>query len=869
MNGMNFKPFIAKVLDSLSDSEIKELYDLLNSHSNLFVNRSLVAGNLTAGDKGIGLFTIQLDEQTIRTGYLLYNDTYCVLLGYISNSERIVEYDINPQTNTYSAVKEYLTTDYLRHEVAIKAVQAGQVVSVQPNDIDSVDADGEPLSSGQIIISDGEGKSEWHELEEGSAAYLIGIDSEGNIIIDEIPEGITVDTDGLNAGSNHAVANSVVTAAINDVKDNFAGVYDSTATYNKGDYVVYGLDLYKAKEDGITGAWNSSKWEEVTITDELKNIVASLLNGSLVPNKSSFAFNLIPVSKESGETQEIPFINQGTGTGNGTHVVDTGETAQHLEKQGNTVCVNQLVNVGTETLTLANGHTYLTIFSGVYAKVVGTGQTITIDDDSTDKVIDLTQWFNGNIPQDLLDNPSHFSWYYNGDLSYNTGTLVDSDGRYLVCTYRQQWDEEWELGSIDNSTGQNVSSTSEIRAKNYIRVNPNTRYCLYIGDATKGLRYYWYDKDKNFISSDFTPVGYTQNYVDSPSNAIYLRIRPTNNYGKTYKNDITISLYYATGDGYNKYYPYKAPKVYDTGNEVLRSAGSVKDSKAPDGTITRRVGVIDLGDKTWTKSTEGYFVCNLTGLKYQTDSTKLANLSCAKYTNSKASDVYAQNVDKAICTSNSSAQIWINDSSYNDAAVFKTAMSGVYLYYELATPTTEQGTPFSENIDIDDYGTMYWLDTNNTLVEVPQGCKIFYPAWYVGFIDTLGQREDIGWDAENIASKTDLIGYVKQTDLSSEITVGTGFTNNYAKAYKTGNVITLDLLIKNESGDSIVTDSTTNFLVKLGDNLLPSKSKVFIVDNGGTLERGILIYTNGVITTATATIPNNTSIYITVSYTLE
>ena len=47
-----------------------------------------------------------------------------------------------------------------------------------------------------------------------------------------------------------------------------------------------------------------------------------------------------------------------------------------------------------------------------------------------------------------------------------------------------------------------------------------------------------------------------------------------------------------------------------------------------------------------------------------------------------------------------------------------------------------------------------YTNTNtNTFVNVPQGCKIFYPAWYVGFIDTLGQREDIDWDASNIVAK--------------------------------------------------------------------------------------------------------------------
>ena len=65
-------------------------------------------------------------------------------------------------------------------------------------------------------------------------------------------------------------------------------------------------------------------------------------------------------------------------------------------------------------------------------------------------------------------------------------------------------------------------------------------------------------------------------------------------------------------------------------------------------------------------------------------------------------------------------------------------------------------TPFAENIEINDYGTMGWLDTNNAYVDIPQGCKIFYPADYVLFIDSLGQRTDIEWDASEIVSQTEL-----------------------------------------------------------------------------------------------------------------
>ena len=65
--------------------------------------------------------------------------------------------------------------------------------------------------------------------------------------------------------------------------------------------------------------------------------------------------NLTPYSSSSGSEQHEPFILEGTGTGNGTSIVDTGSYAQIKEKRGNTVVVNQWVS--DEGKTFTNGNT--------------------------------------------------------------------------------------------------------------------------------------------------------------------------------------------------------------------------------------------------------------------------------------------------------------------------------------------------------------------------------------------------------------------------------------------------------------------------------------------------------------------------------
>ena len=53
-----------------------------------------------------------------------------------------------------------------------------------------------------------------------------------------------------------------------DTSDLIAETYDPTDYYDTGDIVIYDGDLYRAIEDSITGAWDSSKWVTTTIAEE-------------------------------------------------------------------------------------------------------------------------------------------------------------------------------------------------------------------------------------------------------------------------------------------------------------------------------------------------------------------------------------------------------------------------------------------------------------------------------------------------------------------------------------------------------------------------------------------------------------------------
>lgn len=253
----------------------------------------------------------------------------------------------------------------------------------------------------------------------------------------------------------------------------------------------------------------------------------------------------------------------------GNQITTVANTWHHFS-QIYLVSGSTVANQGT-FLTYANNSTIITV--GTYIKY------------RNPVLIDLDIWFNGNIPTDIVDGttyyPENFFKYYKGSLTEFGSKIVSSNGN-LLNTNRNIWDEITEIGSIDNTTGQNSLDGSNVRAKNYIDVLPDTTY--YIGRfGTKATRYYWYDVNKGFIYSGTNSGGAVNCIVTSPSNAHYLRVRSTDTYGNVYHYDCCVSISDTSFNGtYVSHIEDKQPI------EELRSAGSFYDTKIGN-VITRNV----------------------------------------------------------------------------------------------------------------------------------------------------------------------------------------------------------------------------------------------------------------------------------------
>lgn len=337
-------------------------------------------------------------------------------------------------------------------------------------------------------------------------------------------------------------------------------------------------------------------------------------------------------------------------------------------------------------------------------------------------------WFKKLFPNmdaeySYLEDPSDESTEVTKKLrDYQSGVLLSVEG---VSAHEMvgfnQWDEEWEVGGINNVTGETYSANDRIRSKNFCRCLPLTNYFGKWGSQVSGSNLYawFYDENQNFISG----VGIGNVIFATPSNARYFKITTYGSSYTAYKNDICINL---SGDRNGEYEPYEKHSYPLDDSLTLRGILKLDsqnnlyydgDTYEADGTVTRKYGIVDLGTLTWTKmgayhEGEYKFQANLTGIKPNSAANHVEPVMCSKYIALRPNDTYLGSTGISVETS-VYGYIGIHDPNYDSSTAeqLKTAMNGVYLVYELATPTTEEATPYNEVQICNDFGTEEFVST--------------------------------------------------------------------------------------------------------------------------------------------------------------
>lgn len=421
------------------------------------------------------------------------------------------------------------------------------------------------------------------------------------------------------------------------------------------------------------------------------------------------------------------YIVKATATGN-AHIIHSG-------LQNNLTFAN--------SIPVINGRAYLLTmnFTGVDLSTVGGVVAKNI------QLMDLTQMFGSTIADYIYSleqatagaGIAWFKKYFQKDYyEYNPVELISVSGVSAHKTVGfNQWDEVFEAGYWDITTGQKTSGGSWKRSANYIPCVPNTGYYFNATVPSSGSfgALLFYDADKNFIRA-LTSSGLVVNRVlTTPQNAHYMTFYAHGNY---FNNPICINLHW-DGERDGEYEPYTEhvypldsslelrgiPKL-DANNQLYYDG----DTYESDGTVTRKYGIVDLGTLDWARTQSGLFntesLRNL--IKRPSSSTIVATwIISSMYTAVNSNDITGPNgtnpSPNIVMAVNPQGAMFFNNTSYTDAPTFKTAMSGVYLVYELATPTIEQAEPFTNPQIVDNWGTEEYITTSI----VPVGHVTEYP----------------------------------------------------------------------------------------------------------------------------------------------
>ena len=165
------------------------------------------------------------------------------------------------------------------------------------------------------------------------------------------------------------------------------------------------------------------------------------------------------------------------------------------------------------------------------------------------------------------------------NIAYNSNGL---SSMAITRCGKNFFNEDTELGTINDTTGVPNPSTTQIRSKTFSHCKGGQNYSVKVG-SNNPIRVLWYDSGENFISET---INITNTEITAPNNASLFKIRGTNAYGTTYQNDVSIN-YPSSETSYEAYTGNTYPVSFGTtiyGGYFESETGVLTSTKASDGT---------------------------------------------------------------------------------------------------------------------------------------------------------------------------------------------------------------------------------------------------------------------------------------------
>ena len=250
------------------------------------------------------------------------------------------------------------------------------------------------------------------------------------------------------------------------------------------------------------------------------------------------------------------------------------------------------------------------------------------------------------------------------------------------------WDEVWEPGTLNASTGAEVNSAVTMRSKNFISIKSGETYTPvgpYNVVSTNQFVLCFYDINNTFVFGRV--LAKPQPFTVPSNDAIkYMRFAYRyylNDSGGTYNNDVSIN-YPASDTQYHSYAGNTYP--IPLGTTVYGGTLDVTQGKM----VVTHVSA-DMGELSYVRpsSADVYVFRNNIGAAPVTDNIQHGLTSIYPFAGTRFT---AAMPDKSWMI-DSAGRFTVRDDSYTDVNAFKTAMTGQTLVYELATPIEITLTP--------------------------------------------------------------------------------------------------------------------------------------------------------------------------------
>ena len=496
----------------------------------------------------------------------------------------------------------------------------------------------------------------------------------------------------------------------------------STDTKPSADYG----DTFLEMDTGTVCMFDGETWHARSREREYSGDIVSFKARKVVPMQS-VVVSMEPVQDLHGYDHPWP-------AGGGKNKLDIAKLTNYTNPGNGSTLVNNGDGSITVTATSSTNIECGKTLGEIADLVVGHSYIITADSTGSTKYVYLhgggSTWTFGyekEITQDILDGK--VSFYASGtqssatisnlmirpasvsDATYapysNECPISGRTGADIEHTGVNVWDEEWELGTINDSTGLNAPETTIIRSKNYIPVVGNTAY--YFKTANANMRVFKYRSDKSYIGYD----NVYNSVLTLGEDVCFIRYRMYVAYGTTYNHDISIN-YPATDTEYHAYQGETISVSWES--EAGTVYGGTLDVVTGELVVDR--AMVDLGTLTFTKNDSSFIGLPCFYATIPNAKAGVPYVACSDYT-IKRDRTFIDGTGQISPGNGSDATYCVvRDDRYAtvDAAEFKAAMSGVQLVYEIVEPITYHLTPQEVRTLLGDNNV--WSDAGDVTVKV-------------------------------------------------------------------------------------------------------------------------------------------------------